>query len=108
MFAAVDNFGGSYFAIAQDSNGSRVLCTFLQRLILQLDSEDPDWRDDTLLLLDGAKTHRSEETRRALAALRVPAIIAGPYGFDGSPVEKLFALLKVGDLNPWMIKTGQR
>ena len=73
-----------------------------------LDTEDQDWRERTILVLDGAYIHRSEETRRAMAALRIPAMIAGPYGFDGSPAEKLFSLLKVGDINPWMIKTGKR
>ena len=73
-----------------------------------LDTEDHDWRERTILVLDGAYIHRSEETRRAMAALRIPAMIAGPYGFDGSPAEKLFSLLKVGNLNPWMIKTGKK
>ena len=73
-----------------------------------LDTEDQDWRENTILVLDGASIHRSEETRRAMTALRIPVMIAGPYGFDGSPAEKLFSLLKVGDLNPWMIKTGKR
>ena len=35
-------------------------------------------------------------------------MIAGPYGYDGAPAEKLFALLKIGDLNPANIKTGKR
>ena len=58
-------------------------------------------------MLDGAKIHRSEETRRAMAALRIPVMIAGPYGFDGSPAEKLFAILKTGELNQWGVKTGK-
>ena len=73
-----------------------------------LDSEDPDWRNSSVLVLDGASIHRSEETRRAMAALKIPVMIAGPYGFDGSPCEKLFAQLKVGKLNPDCIKTGKR
>ena len=108
LIAAVDNLGASYFSVSQTVNNSRTFSTFLQRLVLILDAEDPDWRDETILVLDGALTHRSEETRRAMAALKVPAMIAGPYGFDASPCEKLFALLKVGELNPNDIKTGKR
>ena len=108
LIAAVDNLGASYFSVSQTVNNSRTFSTFLQRLVLILDAEDPDWRDETILVLDGALTHRSEETRRAMAALKVPVMIAGPYGFDGSPCEKLFALLKVGELNPDDIKTGKR
>lgn len=108
LIAAIDNFGASYFAAAHGTIDSRIFATFLQRLTLQLDSESPDWRDDTILVLDGAVTHRSEETRRAMAALQIPAMIAGPYGFDGMPAEILFSLLKAGDLNPWTIPTGKR
>lgn len=108
LIAAVDTLGASYFTVTQSAVDSRVFGTFLQRFTGQLDSEDPDWRESTILVLDGAITHRSEETCRAMAALRIPAMIAGPYGFDGSPCEKLFALLKVGDLNPGDIKTGKR
>ena len=85
-----------------------VFSTFLQRLALQLDCEGSDWRNDTLLVLDGAKTHRSEETRRAMAALQLPVMIAGPYGFDGMPAETVFSLLKAGELNPWRTATGKR
>ena len=43
-----------------------------------------------------------------MAALEVPTMLAGPYGYDASPCEKLFAHLKVGDLNPADIATGKR
>ena len=43
-----------------------------------------------------------------MAALDLPIIFAGPYAFDASPAEKLFAYLKVGDLNPGELKTGKR
>ena len=73
-----------------------------------LDAEDRDWRNNTILVLDGASYHRGSETTKALAALKVPTMISGPYGYDAAPAEKLFALLKRGDLNPDCIKTGKR
>ena len=108
LIVAIDNFGESYFAVTHGMIDSRIFSTFMQRLALQLDSEDPDWRNDTLLVLDGAATHRSKETSHAMAAIQIPAMIAGPYGFDGSPAEKLFAILKTGELNQWGVKTGKR
>lgn len=107
LIAAVDNFGQSFFAVFQSTIDSHVLGAFLHRLVIDLDGENPDWRDDTIIVLDGAKIHRSGETRRAMAALRIPVMIAGPYGFDGSPAEKLFAILKNGELNKWGVKTGK-
>ena len=43
-----------------------------------------------------------------MAALHIPAMIAGPYGFDVMPAETVFSLLKAGDLNPLHIPTGKR
>ena len=78
------------------------------RLMGILDAEDPDWRDHTIILLDGASYHIRADALKAMAALSVPVVFAGPYAYDGSPCEKLFAHLKVGDLNPGGIKTGKR
>ena len=81
---------------------------FLLRLVAIFDTEDPDWRSNTVVVLDNASYHHSEEAQRAMAALEVPTMLAGPYGYDASPCEKLFAHLKVGDLNPADIATGKR
>ena len=108
VFAGVDTYGRTYFTLCQRGNDCRVFGGFLHRLAGQLDGEDPDWRDNTILVLDGASYHRGAETCRVLAALQIPTMIAGPYGYDAAPAEKLFALLKVGDLNPFGIKTGKR
>ena len=82
--------------------------TFMLRLATVLDAEDPDWRDNTIVVVDGASYHRSEETLAALARLDIPYMIAGPYGYDGSPIETLFAHVKVGDLNPAYMSTGKK
>lgn len=80
----------------------------MHRLTAILDGEDPDWRDYTIIVLDGASYHIRGDALKAMAALRVPLVYAGPYGYDGSACEKLFAHLKVGDLNPAGIKTGKK
>ena len=80
----------------------------MHRLTAILDGEDPDWREHTIILLDGASYHIRADAMKAMAALRLPIVYAGPYAYDGSPCEKLFAHLKVGDINPDAIKTGKR
>lgn len=35
-------------------------------------------------------------------------MISSPYGYDAAVAEKVFALLKLGDLNPDCIKTGKK
>ena len=108
LVAAIDTFGSAYFALSQSNVGSEVFSIFMLRLSEILDAEDGEWRANTVIVVDGAKYHRSEETRAALAALRAPVLMAGPYGYDASPCEKLFAHLKVGDLNPGDIATGKK
>ena len=81
---------------------------FILRLVAIFDCEDPDWRENSIVVLDNASYHHGDETLEALAILRVPTMLAGPYGYDGSPCEKLFAHLKVGDLNPGDISSGKR
>ena len=108
LIAAIDTLGQVYFAISQSNVDSPVFSAFLVRLAAILDFEDPDWRKTTVIVLDNASYHKSDETRRAMAALDVPVLLAGPYGYDASPCEKLFAHLKVGDVNPGDIPSGKR
>ena len=108
LLAAIDTDGRTYFAISQATTDARMFGTFMQRLTAILDFEDPAWRDYTIILLDGASYHIRGEALNAMAALRMPVVFAGPYAYDASPCEKLFAHLKVGDINPEDVKTGKR
>ena len=44
----------------------------------------------------------------ACKKLGVPVIYSGPYSFVSAPVERYFALLKRGDLNPERLQLGKR
>ena len=61
-----------------------------------------------MIVLDNASYHRSDEVRKAMTALDIPVMLTGPYGYDASPCEKLFAHLKLGDLNPDDVQSGKR
>ena len=54
-----------------------------------LDFEDSNWRETTVLVIDGSKTHLDSHCTEAMALLRVPYCVSGMYGFDGAPAEKL-------------------
>ena len=81
---------------------------YLMRLVKQLDLDRPDWREDSILLLDGAKVHVSDHTKAEINKLAVPIIFTAPYSYDGSPAEKWFSYLKNTGLAPLDIKTGKR
>ena len=100
LLAALDTDGRTYFAVSQSTTDQPAFGTFLHYLARVLDAEDPEWREHSLILLDGASYHTRKEIYKAMAVLNLPIVFAGPYAFDSSPAEKLFAYLKVGDINP--------
>ena len=108
VIAAIDTRGRIFMALTTVNTTSEVICLFLKRLVYRLNIEDGNFRDKTVFQLDGAKYHRSYETRNLLANLGVKTIISGPYGYNIAPIEMLFAALKCTDLNPARIKTGKK
>ena len=76
--------------------------------MIKLKKQDKDWKERTVLLLDGASYHRSRVTRNYLGNSGLKVVIGGPYAFAAAPVEHFFSALKSVDLNPENIKTGKR
>ena len=62
IIAAMDTLGQVYFAVSQSNVDSEVFVAFILRLAAILDSEDPDWRSDTIVVLDNASYHHSEDS----------------------------------------------
>ena len=67
---------------------------FIRKLVEKLNHETPDWMTNSIILLDNASWHKSEETIKALEDMRVPLIFSAPYSYSGAPIELLFAALK--------------
>ena len=63
LIAALDIEGRVYFSLTQDNTDQNVMLVFLRHLILTLDEERPNWRGDTIILLDGARYHTGEKIR---------------------------------------------
>ena len=72
---------------------------FLTKLVDQLDISIPDWRDQSVLLLDGARYHTGSKVREYLRKLKLDVIWSGPYSYDAAPIERLFGQLKLGEIN---------
>ena len=68
----------------------------------------PSWRDDTVLLLDGAKYHMGIEIRNYMRKMELSVIWSGPYSYNTAPIEKLFGHLKFGELNQDEMPTGKK
>ena len=108
MIAALDTEGCIYYSLTQANTDSDVMMIFLQHLVEQLDLERPSWRDDTLLLLDGAKYHLSSQVREYMRKLDLQVIWSGPYSYSTAPIETVFAALKFGELNPDRKPSGKK
>ena len=81
---------------------------FLSRLAALLTSEKADWRDNTVILLDGASYHKSEETKAHMTDLGIDVLFTAPYSYDASPIERFFAYFKQEEINPDFLPTGKR
>ena len=106
LIAAIDTEGRVYAALSQVNTDSDMFLLFMHSLTKKLDEETPGWREDTVVLLDGARYHMSEASRAFLAKMRLDVVFTGPYAAPSSPIEKLFAHLKKGDLNPLNLPTN--
>ena len=107
MIVALDTDANLYTSLTQSNTDSDVMATYLSKLVMMLTKENKNWRQDSILLLDGASYHRSQETRLMLKKLNVKYIISAPYSYDAAPVELFFAYLKREMLNPENEKTGK-
>ena len=81
MLAAIDTLGQVYMALTMQITDSEVLCLFLKQLFERIELERPDFRQNTILLIDGAPYHRSEETHNFLCNIGVKTVMGGPYGY---------------------------
>ena len=108
MIASVDTQGEIYVALTTVNTDANVMLMFLSRLAIRLTQDDPGWRANTYILLDGASYHKCEETKKHMVKLGMQVILSAPYSYDASPAELLFAYFKQTNLNPNYLPTGKK
>ena len=81
---------------------------FLLHLVKLLDVERPGWKDNTVMLLDGARYHSGARVREYMRKLELQVIWSAPYSFSTAPIEMVLGALKTGELNPEGQKTGKK
>ena len=71
------------------------MMVYLTNLAIKLDMERPTWREDSVVLLDGARPHIAEQTvNHIVNKLKMPVIFTAPYSYDAAPCELFFAYFK--------------
>ena len=108
LIAALDTAGCIYYSLTQANTDQNVMLVFLMHLVGQLDLERPSWREDTVLLLDGARYHTGSAVREYLRKLELQVIWSAPYSYSTAPIERVFAVLKFGEINPDGKATGKK
>ena len=59
LIAALDSDGRIHFALTHSNTDSQVIASFLKRLCDSMNLFDPDWRNNSVILLDRARYHTS-------------------------------------------------
>jgi len=102
VIAAISTEGETYLSLSIASTDDDTYRLFVKKLSAKLDQERPGWREDTVIVQDGAPYHGSQKTRAYFAHLGIRTMFTAPYSYSGSPVELYFAALKSINLNPTM------
>ena len=108
MIAAIDTEGDMYLSMTQVNTTTQVMKMYLSYLAETLDRDRPDWRSNTVILLDGAQYHVNDEIISHLTKHQMQVIFSGPRSYDACPCEMLFAHLKSVDMNPQGFPTGKK
>ena len=108
LIAALDTEGCIYYSLTQANTDQNVMLVYLQYLVEQLDLSRPSWRDETVLLLDGARYHTGSKVREYLRKLDLQVIWSAPYSYSTAPIEMVFGNLKFGELNADKKATGKK
>ena len=105
MITALDTNGEVYLSLLQSNSNSQVMELQIRQLVLQLDKQRKNWRDDTVIMLDNAKYHTSASMLNLLEGLNIPVLFTGPHSYAASPIELFFAEFKEADINPRCVPT---
>jgi transposase InsO family protein len=94
LISAIDNHGQCYFSLTQVNTDSEIKVLFLIHLAAKLDIDRPDWRSDTIILIDNASYNTSSYTTKCIRKLGIPVMFSAPYSYDASMIERFFGYFK--------------
>lgn len=109
MIVAVSSKGHVWLSLTQCNTDENVMQMFLSHLAKALTKEfSASWRQEIVLLMDGASYHRSAATRACISHLGMQVVLSAPYSYAAAPAETWFAHFKRGDFNQRDIKTTKK
>ena len=94
LISAITMDGGHYFSLISGSNNQYTYMKYLRMLSRQLDKDEPDWRETSVVLMDNARIHSTPDVLATIEELGMTVLFSGPASFEAIPVELCFAVLK--------------
>ena len=79
IIAAVSSLGKFMFTINSGKNNSNTFMLFLIKLSNYSDDTKPNWRQNTIIMIDNAPYHRSKFIMSKYELLKIPIMFLGPY-----------------------------
>ena len=108
MITGLDTMGNVYLSLTQSNSNQKVMEVFFRQLVLKLNKDRIDWRDNTVIVLDNASYHGTSSLLKLFESLRIPVIFSGPHSYDTAACELLFAMFKSGTWNPEGLPMGKK
>ena len=69
LIGSIDTDGRIYFALSHANTDGDTMSLFIVHLVRQLDVDIPDWRKDSVMLMDNASWHKSDVILKTLQDL---------------------------------------
>jgi hypothetical protein len=107
LLLAIDTDGDIFYSLTQVNTDWKVKSLFLTKLCEALDSDRPDWRETSVMMMDNAPYNKKDECIDHIKSLNIPMVFISPYSFDASPVELFFSYLKQGTIVDPNVPTGK-
>ena len=109
IITAISSEGYVWLALTQCNTDEKVMQMFLSRLAQVLTKQyGVRWREEIVIVMDGASYHRSAETKSCCSHLGMKIVLSAPYSYASAAAELWFAHFKKGDFNKDSIKTGKK
>ena len=67
----IDTNGKLYCALSQANTDTNTFCLLISKLVEKLNAEDKDWRQNTIILCDGARYQTSKASLEYMQALGI-------------------------------------
>ena len=107
LIVAVSSNGDVYASMLQSNMDSGNFSMFVRHLSNILDQGASNWREKTIITMDGAPYHMSSESMAIYKSLDLPIMFNPPHAYNVSPAELVFAAVKSKNLNLGGLKTSK-